>query len=189
MYSASIRRIAAQALSTLGFSLMFFGSAFLLGNLAGTSQVSVLWAFCLVIVGFGCSVAAIKLNKRPIYLFFAIFFILVGFFLFLSTLRIIPAEFSQAWPLLSVFSGIALFPMGWYRYGVFRVRYVVPATGFVVLGFLLLIFSFNVVPFSFAQFIRQWWPLLAILGGLILGLIVLGMKNHGKNPRGGASKP
>jgi hypothetical protein len=102
---------------------------------------------------------------------------LVGFFLFLSALRIIPVAFSKAWPLISVFSGLALFPAGWHRYGTLRSRYVVPSIAFVLLGCVLLIFSFGIVPFSFSQFIIQWWPLLVVLTGLILVLISLST-NH-----------
>jgi hypothetical protein len=161
----------------IGLLLMFLGSAFLLGTIAGISRLSVLWAFFFVIIGAGCAVLAIKLNKRSLYLFLAAFFMLVGFFLFLSSLTIIPVSFSQCWPLLSVFAGLALFPAGWHRYGAIRSRYVVPSIAFVALGCLLLVFSFDVVPFSFTQFILHWWPLLVVLAGLILVLISLGTKN------------
>jgi hypothetical protein len=177
MFPASIRRIVARFIFIIGLLLMFLGSSFLLGYIEGTSRVSVLWSFCFVLIGSGCAVLAIKLNKRSIYLFFATFFILVGFFLFLSAMRIIPVAFSQAWPLISVFSGLALFPAGWHRYGIFHIRYVVPSIGFVILGSVLLVFSFNIVPFSFAQFILNWWPLLVVLAGLILVLISLSTKN------------
>jgi hypothetical protein len=103
---------------------------------------------------------------------------LVGFFLFLAALKIIPVTFSESWPLISVFSGIALFPAGWHRYGALQSRYVVPSIAFVVLGSVLLVFSFNIVPFSFSQFIMNWWPLLVVLTGLTLVLISLGTKHN-----------
>jgi hypothetical protein len=108
---------------------------------------------------------------------------LVGFFLFLSALGIIPAAFSRAWPLLSVFSGLALFPAGWRRYGAFRSRYVVPSLAFVFLGSILMVFYFDMVPFSFSQFMIDWWPLLVVLGGLILVLVSLGTKNDVEDQR------
>jgi hypothetical protein len=162
---------------------MFLGSAFLLGTIAGKLQLSVLGAFFFVILGALCAVFAIKLNKRSLYLFFAAFFIQVGFFLFLIALKIIPLEFSRWWPLLSVFSGLALFPAGWRRYGSIRSRYVVPSLTFVILGCLLLIFSFDVVPFSFKQFMLEWWPFLVVLAGLILVLIALGTRNNTEEPK------
>jgi hypothetical protein len=178
MESFFARRIIARFIFIIGLFLMFLGSAFLLGSLAGSSRVSVLAAFFFILVGSGCAVLAIKLNKRSTYLFFAALFMLVGFFLFLSALGIIPAAFSKAWPLLSIFSGLALFPAGWHRYGSFRSRYVVPSLAFVFLGSILLIFFFDMVPFSFSQFMINWWPLLVVLGGLMLVLISLGTKNN-----------
>jgi hypothetical protein len=186
MYSVFSRRIAARFVFIIGLLLMFLGAAFLLGSLEGSSRISVLAAFLFVILGSLCAVLAIKLNKRSMYLFAAAFFFMVGLFLFLSALRIIPVSFSEAWPLLSVFSGLALLPAGWRKYGGFRSRFLAPACAFVVLGCVLLIFSFDVVPFSFAHFILNWWPLLFVLCGLILVLISLGTKS---NPGNSDEKP
>jgi hypothetical protein len=177
MLNNANRRVIAQFIFVGGLLLMLLGSAFLLGTIAGTSRVSVLFAFFFVIIGSGCAVLAVKLNKRSLYLFFATFFILVGFFLFLSSLRIIPLSFQQWWPLISVFAGLALLPTGWHAYGAVKVRYVVPSIAFVLLGTVLLIFSLDMVSFSFKQFILQWWPLVVVLAGLILVLVSLGTKN------------
>jgi hypothetical protein len=172
------RRTAARLVFIIGLFLMFLGSAFLLSSLAEKSQISILISFFFVILGVGCAVLAIKLHKRSLYLFFAAFFMLVGLFLFLSALSIIPFSFSQAWPLLSVFSGIALFPAGWRRYGSFRSRYVVPSIAFVALGSVLMIFSLDLVSFSFAHFMKNWWPLVVVLAGLTLVLISLGTNSN-----------
>jgi hypothetical protein len=170
------RRVAARVAFIIGLFLMFFGSAFLLGNLAGASQVSVLVSFLFVILGSFFAFLAISLNKRSIYLFFATFFLLVGLFLFLFSLNILPVSFSQAWPLFSVFSGLALFPAGWRRFGGIHPAYVVPSIVFVVLGCALLVFSLDLVSFSFRQFMLTWWPLLVVLAGLIFVLVSLGTK-------------
>jgi hypothetical protein len=170
-------RTAARIFFIIGFFLMFFGSAFLLSPLAEKSSPAVLFSFFFIILGIGCAVLAIKLNKRSLYFFFAAFFMQTGLFLFLSALSIIPFSPSQAWPLLSVFSGIALFPAGWRRYGALRSRYVVPSAAFVILGSGLMIFSLDLVSFSFAQFVKNWWPLLIVLAGLTLVLISLGTNN------------
>jgi hypothetical protein len=177
MYPFLSRRSTARLVFIAGLLLMFLGSAFLFGFLTGISRISVLISFMFVIAGSLFAFLAIRLNKRSLYLFFAAFFLLVGFFLFLFSLKIIPVSFSQAWPLISVFSGIALIPAGWHRYGAFSSRYVVPSVAFIVLGSVLMVFSFRMVPFSFAQFILNWWPLLVVLAGLTLVLVSLGTKN------------
>jgi hypothetical protein len=170
------RKAAARLVFIIGLLLMLFGSAFLLGSLTGASQVSVLVSFLFVILGSLFAFLAISLNKRSVYLFLATFFFLVGLFLFLFSLKILPVSFAQAWPLLSVFSGLALFPAGWRRFGGIHPVYVVPSIVFVALGSALLVFSLDLVSFSFRQFMLNWWPLLVVLAGLILVLVSLGTK-------------
>ena len=174
MKSRLIRKFTANLVFIAGLFLMILGITFLLGFLEGTSRISVFLSFLFVVLGAFCAVLAIRLNKRSTYLFFASFLMMSGIFLFLSALGIISLPFSRAWPLLSVFSGLALLPAGWRRYGALRVRYIVSSSAFVVLGCVLLVFSLRMVPFSFTQFIHNWWPLLFVLGGLTLVLISLG---------------
>jgi hypothetical protein len=169
--------MAARLSFITGLLLMFLGAVFLLGSIEGGSRVSVTAAFLFVLFGALCAFYAIRLNKRSTYLFIAAFFLMVGIFLFLQAIRIIPFSFSQAWPLLSVFSGLALLPAGWRRYGGFSSRFFVPSCAFVILGCIMLVFSFNVVPFSFSHFILEWWPLLFVLCGLVLILVSLGTKS------------
>jgi hypothetical protein len=171
------RSIMAKFVFIAGLLLMVVGVTFLLGSLNNVSKKYVLLAFLFVIIGASIAIFAIKLNKRALYLFFAGFFILVGFFLFLSALNIFPFPFSKAWPLISVFSGLALIPAGWRKYGVLRSNFIVPSLAFIVLGTVLLVFSFHIVPFNFKQFILNWWPMLIVLTGLLLVLLTLGTKN------------
>ena len=168
---------------------MVLGITFLLGSLENTSRFSVFLSFLLVLAGAFSAALATKLNKRAIYLFFASFFLMAGIFIFLSAFGVIPLPFSKAWPLLSVFSGLALLPVGWRRHGGFSTRYFVSSCAFVILGCVLLVFSLDMVPFSFKHFILAWWPLLILLGGLTLVLISLGVKaNQGSLPRDGSTR-
>ncbi|MDR2020871.1 MAG: hypothetical protein LBQ14_08920 [Treponema sp.] len=170
------RKTTARLVFIAGLLLMLLGSAFLLGTLTDASRLSVLGSFFFVIIGAGLAFIAIKLTRRSIYLFFACFFILIGFFLFLSVLQIVSFSFSQGWPFLSVFAGLALIPAGWYHYNAVKGRYVVPALVFIILGCILTVFSFDIVPFSFKQFILNWWPIVVALAGLLLLLLSLGTK-------------
>lgn len=177
------RRTAARFIFIIGFFLMFLGTAFLIGSLIAVSQTSILISFLFVILGIGCAIFAIKLNKRSLYLFFAALFLQAGLFFFLFAMQIIPISLSQTWPLLSIFSGIALFPAGWHRYGVFRAQYVAPSVAFIILGSMLMVFSLDLVSFSLAQFVKNWWPLLVVLAGLTLILVSLSTKNTGESKR------
>ena len=158
---------------------MILGISFLLGSLEKSSRTSVFLAFLLVVSGAFCAIFALKLNKRSSYLFFATLFIMAGIFLLLLSLGIIDLPVSRSWPLLSVFSGLALLPVGWRRSGGFNPRYFVSSCAFVALGCVLLVFSLHIVPFSFRQFIYTWWPLLLVLGGATLVLTSLAARNGG----------
>jgi hypothetical protein len=177
------RRFLASFVFVIGLLLMIVGSAFLFGSSAEISQRGVLVSFVFVLLGIAGAFLAICLNKRSVYLFFAAFFLQVGIFLFLSALHIIPFGFSKAWPLLSVFSGIALIPTAWHRYGMFQLKYFVPSVAFIGLGAALMVFSLDLVSFSLVQFVGTWWPLLVVLAGLALMLVSLGTKNTGEPKR------
>jgi steroid 5-alpha reductase family enzyme len=173
--------VTAHIIFIASLVFMILGIAFLLGTMAGISRVSVLWSFLFVIIGALFAVFAIKLNKRSVYLFFASFFILIGSFLFLSALEIMPFSLKEGWPLLSIFAGLALLPAGWRHYRTVSYRYLIPAVAFVTLGSVLLIFSFKVAPFSFKRFIITWWPLVMVVAGIILVLLSLGSKEKTGN--------
>ena len=177
MGSKLVRKFTARAIFIIGIFLMILGTSFLFGFMEGTSRVSVFFSFMLVLSGAFCAFLAIKLNKQSFYLFFASFFLMSGIFLFLSVLGVIPLSFSEGWPLLSVFTGLALLPVGWRRTGGISSRYFVSCCAFVILGFILLVFSLKMVPFSFRQFIYYWWPMIFLLGGLTLVLISLSGRN------------
>jgi hypothetical protein len=177
MHTRFERKIVAKISFFIGLLLMLLGVASLLGTISGASRFSVLISFLVVIIGAIFAVIAVKLNNRSIYFFIAAFLLQMGFFLFLSSLHIFPFSFSEMWPLLSVFAGISLIIAGWHRYGKLRPWYMVPAIVFVILGSILLMFSFDVIPFSFVHFVLNWWPLLLVLAGLILFLVSLGTKN------------
>jgi hypothetical protein len=141
-------------------------------------RLSVLGSFFVVMVGAVFAVLAIKLTRRSLYLFFAAFFIQMGLFLFLCAVKLISVPFSRLWPLLSVFAGLSLIPLGWRRYHALKISYIVSAGAFVFLGCMLLLFSLKMVPFSFSRFIINWWPLLIVLAGLVLILAALSSNNR-----------
>jgi len=172
------RRIAARMVFIIGLFLASLGIAFLLGTMTDISRLSVLLSFLFVIIGALCAALANKQNKRTVYIFFACFLILVGLFLFFSSLGIVPVALARYWPLLSVFAGLALLPAGWGHYRAFRYNYLIPALAFVILGCVLLVFSLKMVSFSFKVFIINWWPLLLVLAGILLVLLSLG-SGHG----------
>jgi hypothetical protein len=180
MYRCVTRRIAARFVFIIGFLLMILGITLLIGSLMTISRVTMITSFLLIFLGTICAFFATKLNWRSLYLFFAALFVQTGLFLFLYAMHIIPAKLSQTWPMLSVFSGIALVISGWHRYGIPKINYIVTSVAFILLGITLMIFSFDLVSFSLAQFVRNWWRLLLVLAGLMLVLFAIGTRNRGE---------
>jgi hypothetical protein len=146
--------------------------------MAEAPRLSVLGSFFVVVSGAVLAGFAIKLTRRSLYIFFAAFFIQLGLFLFLCSVKLISVPFSRLWPLLSVFAGLSLIPLSWRRYHALKIGYVVSAVAFAFLGCILLLFSLKMVPFSFSRFIINWWPLLIVLAGLVLILATLGSNSR-----------
>ena len=182
------RRAATRFVLIIGFLIMFLGSAFFIVSLMHISRVSILLPFLLIVLGISCAAFSTRLSWRSLYLFFAALLLQAGLFLFLYSLRIIPVRLSQSWPLLSIFAGIALFPAEWHRYGTFKATYIVPSIAFVVLGSVLMVFALDLVSFSLAQFVKNWWPLLMVMAGLVLVLGSVGTKNTGETKKGAGSR-
>lgn len=177
------RRIAARFVFIFGLCLASAGIAFLLGTMSGISHLAVIWSFLFVIIGVLCAALAMKQHNQIINIFLGTFFILIGLVLLLNALHLTPFTLSRGWPLLSVFAGLALLPAGWRHYHSFRANYIIPSAVFVILGCILLIFSFKIVSFSFKEFIINWWPLLLALTGILLVLLSLGSgQNRDTNP-------
>jgi len=181
-------RGAARLSFIIGLFLMFLGSSFLIGSPPEIPRAMVHVSFVLLAAGAGFAVLALRISRRPLYLFFAALFLQVGLFLFLTAIGVVPIRFSGAWPLLSIFAGVALLPAGWHRYGTVRPSYVVLAAAFIVLGSLLLVFSLNMVGFSFAQFVLEWWPLLILAAGLVMILAALSSRIGVHRRAGGRGK-
>jgi len=136
--------------------------------------------FVLIIFGIGCAILAVKLHRRSLCLFLAVLFLQTGLFFFLNAIYVIRMGFPQAWCLLPIFTGTALLPAGWRRYGVFRATYIVLSTAFAILGAVMMFFALHLVSFSLAQFARDWWVLLVLLTGLTRILIFLSDRYTGE---------
>jgi hypothetical protein len=155
----------------IGIVFSLLGSVLTLINLAEGARQRVISAFLLLIIGGFCVFLALKLRRRPLYLFFAAFFTFVILFLLLKATGISSLTLKQSWPLLSVFAGLALLPAGRRRYGAVRRIYLFPAIALVVLGGFLMLFSLRITNFSFKQFVLGWGPVIIVVSGIMLILL------------------
>ncbi|MDR0784732.1 MAG: hypothetical protein LBE74_02455 [Treponema sp.] len=164
------KSVAARVIFSVGIVFMVGGVLELFAAILGISRLSIIVPALFLAAGAGFAIYAIKLRNRSLYLFFASYLLLIGFFLVLLVLKVLPIPFSQSWPLLSVFAGLSLIPAGWHRFARIHAVYLFPSLAFIILGCVLLFFSLDLAPWSFKQFMLEWWPLLVALAGLILVL-------------------
>jgi hypothetical protein len=164
----------ARIIFCIGVVLSLLGGVFILLNFASLSRRQIAGSFLLLIIGGLCVFFAIKLKRRPLYLFFAALFILVILFLLFRITGVIKLTLKQSWPILSVFSGLALLPAGRRRYGDIRRIYLVPSIAMVALGGFLMLFSLRITSFSFKQFALEWGPVIIVISGIMLLLLLLG---------------
>ncbi|MDR0539206.1 MAG: hypothetical protein LBG74_01705 [Spirochaetaceae bacterium] len=178
MFNLLSKRLLARLVFFSGIFFMVVGSGILISAYTGVSRLPILGSFLIMGAGISCAALAIKLNRRSLYLYFAVFSILTGLFLFLWAEAVIPLPLNRCWPFLSLFAGLSQLPSGFYKHKKPKAVYIVPAVAFIVLGCVLLVFSFRLAPFSFKQFILNWWHLLLVLAGFLLVLLsISGKKN------------
>jgi hypothetical protein len=178
MQNAAKRKFLAYIVFCVGLVLSLLSSALLLFSFASITQLQTIGSFLFLIIGGLFIFLAKKIKRRPLYLFFATFFILLGLFLLLHVTGIVILTLKQSWPLLSVFAGLALLPAGSYRYGTIRRIYLIPSVALIILGGFLLLFSLKVTHFSFKQFILNWYPVIILMAGIMLILLSLSSNNR-----------
>lgn len=162
----------------VGLVFSLAGSALILLSSASLVRQRLILSFSLLIIGGLCVFLAIKLKRRPLYLFFAVFFILVALFALFEVTKITKLTLKQSWPLLSVFAGLALMTAGRGRYGVIRRIYLVPSIALILLGGFLMLFSLRITGFSFRQFVIGWGPAVIVISGIALILLSFGNRDR-----------
>ncbi|MDR2445400.1 MAG: hypothetical protein LBD44_05645 [Spirochaetaceae bacterium] len=162
------RKKIARIMFYIGIVLSLFGSVFLLFNYTSITGLQAIGSFFLLIIGGLCVFFAVKLRRKSLYLFFAAFFTLVGLFLLFKVCGVIPLSLKQSWPLLSVFTGIALLLADIHQYDKIYRIYLIPSIALIVLGCFLLLFSLKIASFSFRQFVLDWCPVIVVVSGVML---------------------
>ncbi|MGL4981249.1 MAG: LiaI-LiaF-like domain-containing protein [Treponemataceae bacterium] len=115
-------------------------------------------------------------NRRPLFVFLSIVFLLAALLFLLADSGLTQFSTNQLWPFFVVFTGLALFPSGYLKYKRLHPVFSVPAIMLFFMGLLFLLFSFDIIEMSLLMFAMKWWPLLFIFVGL--GLILLFFYNQ-----------
>ena len=109
-------------------------------------------------------------KARPSALFLGLLMFFSGTFILLMSADILPRDLTlqKLWPVFMGIVGVSLIPYGARYRRTVRVTLVVPGIILILLMAVFLLFSFSVVKQSFAEFVRDWWPLVLVFMGVTL---------------------
>lgn len=137
-------------------------------------------SLCSLVLGFFLWYAALTLGHRRRFYFSSTFLVITGLFLFCLKAGIVTLPTRAVWPFLMLFLGIAFLVAGHARLDGFHPAYFVPAVAFSGLGFLFLLFTTDIIPFSLGSVVL-WWSPVIFLPALLS--IVIWLLRRDKKPR------
>jgi len=180
--SETIRKLALRLswiLLPLGIGVFSVGLTLtLLGS--GRFPIYAL-SLCSLVLGFLLWNAGVALGHRRRFYFSATFLVLTGIFLFFMKAGIITLPHRAVWPFLMLFLGIAFLVAGHARLDGFHPAYFVLAVAFAGLGFLFLLFTTDIIPFSLGSVVL-WWSPIIFLPAILSVTIWLFRRKTAQNP-------
>jgi len=125
------------------------------------------WAGPLVVMASGGLLLylAVVQGRSGLFLGAGTFLCLLGIILLLRGWNL---HLGNSWPLLMTSAGISWLAYGFWTSRRIRLGFLVPSVAIVVLSLFFALFSFHVVTMRLGTFVKMWWPLLLIIGGIAL---------------------
>ena len=146
-------------------SVFFFlmGVGMLLVTTGFLPRYGDLWPIPLTLLGLLFLYMVNVKQARSWYIVPGIFFSLGGFLLVLHSVFFPMVSLDRFWPLFMTLAGFGLFMYGRRLSPRGRVAVIVPATVIIILSFLFLPFSLDLIEKDFAQVAASWWPILFLI--------------------------
>jgi len=144
------------------------GSLLLLWNFGYLPQPGRLWPVGLILVGLVFLYLAWPKGRSDRWLIPGMVFTLGGIVLLLMNTVLAGQNIARIWPAFMLVTGISLVPYGFRRKGGARTAIVIPALFICCLSIVFFPFAVNHTAGGFAAFVRQWWPMIFVILGLLL---------------------
>lgn len=161
----------AVGIVVVALTLMFLGGR----HLPSYAMLSLTFVFGAVMWYFGY-----LLGHRRRFYFAATFMFLTAGLLLLLEIGMLSLPPRNVWPFLTLFIGISFMVAGHVRFDRFHPAYAVPAVAFTGLGFLFLLFSTDIIPFSFGSVVLWWSPVIFL--PMVIS-VVLWLYRRNKTPQ------
>ncbi|POQ98527.1 hypothetical protein AU468_13160 [Alkalispirochaeta sphaeroplastigenens] len=125
--------------------------------------------FLLIAAGVFLLYRAFLPGGREVNVFSGTLLTLLGVFFVLQQSVLTQTDIRTLWPVFVTSAGLALVAYGFRRGDRYLYSLVIPGVAVVLLSFLFLLFSLDLVQASLASLAVRWWPVLLVpLGVLIL---------------------
>ena len=122
-------------------------------------------AIAVLVVGASFLYASLIRPVNSPFFFAGLYLILLGSLYMFASSGVIRAGISELWPFSMILAAVSLLLTGLYRDRRLRFGFLVPSIAIAVLGVFFLLFSLEIIPFSFRKILTAWWPLVLILVG------------------------
>lgn len=123
--------------------------------------------------------------KDKFLIFLAIELVLCGIIYLIISIADRIFLWKELWPLFAIASGIALIVSGLIIKKKITPSYFVPALVLLGMGLFFMIFSLDLLPFGFWDFVKRWWPCIpALCIGILLGMFVFNKETSKKEESG-----
>lgn len=172
--------VAANCVLLAGLVLLILGLTIFLENLFINREIKILSCVINLAAGEICLFICFGFFKLPSLIFLGTFFIFNGILAFFSESPFFGLSFGKLWPFIIINTGLSLFPYQIAKFKKLKSNYLFPALLFITLGILFLLFSMKIIPVSFTNFIKTWWPLVFVFMGIML-IVTFIMLKSGKN--------
>ena len=100
-----------------------------------------------------------------------LFFTLTGALVLVIDVGIIPFGMNLLWPVILINAGLSLIFSFIVVHQKIKFSYVILAIFSLILGFIFLLFSLDIIVAPLINLVSQWWPVFFIIAGM--GLILL----------------
>ncbi len=155
----------------LVFGVLFtlVGAVLLLRSLGFLPRLAALWPLLLIVSGMLLLYLVFVVKRGPeSYVFLGLILGLGGVVLFLMNTVLTTVGMERIWPIFMTITGLSLFMYGMQKHGDARISLTIPGAAIVILSFVFLPFSLELMKQSFVRFVTEWWPILFIILGIVL---------------------
>ncbi len=173
----SKKDIVLNTILAIGFVLVLVGIHFCVRSFFTERDFKYYCSIAVLVLGSFFLYMTFAIKRHFVFVFTGFFLVLNGVLLMICIIPFIPVTLFNLWPLILVNAGVSLILSSLYRYKKVSSRMFFPSFILICLGFIFLLFSLHILPFTFKSFISRFWAYVLIFFGILLIIIFVVQRN------------